>query len=236
MPPLRLKGGGEHEEIPKKIKLTYFNIEGAAEKIRLAFKIGNVPFEDERIDFGVWQSELKGKSKFGQLPLLTLDDKPPVAQSFAILRYIGRLCGLYPDDPLKAMYVDEACALQEDLAKALAPSMYIGMRPHLFGYPENLPDAEKKSIQKRLRDALIAEGGDVRRYLGYFERYLKENGGEFLCGNSVTIADCTLLPALRQFKSGRLEGIPTTIIDEYPLLAAYYNRMMSLPAVKAHYT
>jgi hypothetical protein len=35
--PLRMRGGGENLEIPKKIKWTYFNIEGAAEKVRLAF-------------------------------------------------------------------------------------------------------------------------------------------------------------------------------------------------------
>ena len=236
--PLRMRGGSaESADVPK-IKLTYFNIEGAAEKIRLALKIGGIPFEDERIDFGLWQSELKAKTPFGQLPLVTLDDKAPVAQSFAILRYVGKLCGLYPEDPIQALYVDEACGLQEDLAKALAPSMYIGMRPHcaLFGYPENLAEEERKSIQKRLRDALIAPGGDVPRYLGYFEQILEKNGSGFLCGSKITIADCTLLPALRHFKSGRLDGIPTNILDGFPHLTAFYERMMSLPAVKAHYS
>jgi glutathione S-transferase len=234
--PLRMRGGGENLEIPKKIKLTYFNIEGAAEKVRLALKIGGINFEDERIDFATWQNELKAKTPFGQLPLLALDDMPAVAQSFAMLRYIGRLSGLYPADPVAALHIDEVCGLQEDLAKALTPSMYIGMRPHLFGYPEDLPEEERKSIQKRLRDALMAEGGDVPRMLGYFERILKNNGGGFICGSTVTIADCALLPALRQFKSGRLDGIPVTILEKFPLLAAYYDRMMEVPAVKSHYS
>jgi glutathione S-transferase len=40
---------------------------------------------------------------------------------------------------------------------------------------------------------------------------------------------------LRQLKSGRLDGVPTTIVDSYPNLTAFYNRMMDLPAIKAHY-
>eukprot|EP00292_Cryptomonas_paramecium_P029451 CAMPEP_0113719494 /NCGR_PEP_ID=MMETSP0038_2-20120614/35848_1 /TAXON_ID=2898 /ORGANISM="Cryptomonas paramecium" /LENGTH=44 /DNA_ID=CAMNT_0000647877 /DNA_START=41 /DNA_END=172 /DNA_ORIENTATION=+ /assembly_acc=CAM_ASM_000170 len=39
-------------------KLTYFNFAGAAEKARLAFKLGGIEFEDERIEFSAWP-ELK---------------------------------------------------------------------------------------------------------------------------------------------------------------------------------
>ncbi len=81
----------------------------------------------------------------------------------------------------------------------------------------------------------MAEGGPFPRILGGFEQILKDNGGGFMCGSTVTIADCALLPALRQLQSGRLDGIPANILEDYPLLAAYYDRMMQVPAVKAHY-
>jgi glutathione S-transferase len=161
--------------MPPKLKLTYFNIEGAAEKVRLALKVGGVEFQDERIEFPQW-TELKPKTPFGQLPLLCIDDKPPVTQSYAMLRYVGRLSNLYPQDIDKAREIDEVCGLQEDFARALTPSMYIAMRPHLFGYPENLPEEERKSIQAKLRAALVAEGGDIPRFLGYFESILAKNG------------------------------------------------------------
>jgi glutathione S-transferase len=230
-----MAGGGDSVSVPKKIKLTYFNIEGVAEKIRLALKIGGISFEDERVDFAAWQGGMKAKTPFGQLPLLSLDDSAPIAQSGAMLRYVGRLCGLYPSNPTQALHIDEVVGLQEDLAKSLSPSIYIGMRPHLFGYPENLPEEEKKAIQHRLRTALISEGGDLLNYLQYFEGILQKSGGGFLCGDKPTIADCALLPQLRQLKSGRLDGIPTSIVDSYPLLSAYYARMMALPALQAHY-
>ena len=158
-----------------KLKLTYFNIEGAAEKVRLALKLGGLEFQDERIEMAAWQ-QLKPSTPYGQLPLLSIDDQPPVTQSFAMLRYIGRLSNLYPEDPVKALHVDEVCGLQEDFARALSPSMYIGMRPHLFGYPENMPEDERKAVQAKLRAALMAEGGDIPRFLGYFDALLAKNG------------------------------------------------------------
>jgi glutathione S-transferase len=158
-----------------KLKLTYFNFEGVAEKVRLAMKIGGLAFEDVRIDFPSWPA-LKPKTPYGQVPLLEIDDGPPITQSFAMLRYVGRLTGLYPEDPVLAMQIDEVCGLQEDMARALAPSMAIGMRPETFGYPADLADAEKKAIQAKLRAALVAEGGDIPRYLGYFEAMLEKNG------------------------------------------------------------
>jgi glutathione S-transferase len=82
----------------------------------------------------------------------------------------------------------------------------------------------------------MAEGGDFPRILGGFEHILQSNNGGFICGSTVSIADCALLPVLRLFKSGRHDGIPASILDKYPSLAAYYDRMMQVPAVKAHYS
>ena len=66
-------------------KLTYFDIKGAAEKVRLAFVLNGIPFEDERLQRAQWL-ELKPKTKFGQLPLLSINGQEPVAQSDAMLR------------------------------------------------------------------------------------------------------------------------------------------------------
>ena len=35
-------------------KLTYFDIQGAAEKVRLAFVLSGIPFEDDRINPQNW--------------------------------------------------------------------------------------------------------------------------------------------------------------------------------------
>lgn len=48
-------------------KLTYFDIKGAAEKIRLAFRYYKIKFEDERIAFKDWPA-FKPKTKFSHIP------------------------------------------------------------------------------------------------------------------------------------------------------------------------
>jgi len=86
------------------IKLTYFGGKGRAEPCRLAFHIGGVAFEDERINFEQFMA-LKPKLPFGTVPAVTVDNVQS-AQSAAILRYAGKLGGLYPADPVQALQVD----------------------------------------------------------------------------------------------------------------------------------
>lgn len=42
-------------------KLTYFNLRGVAEPIRLMFKYANVEFEDVQIDYKKWNDVKKGE-------------------------------------------------------------------------------------------------------------------------------------------------------------------------------
>eukprot|EP00959_Pyramimonas_sp_CCMP1952_P282117 5896887-Pyramimonas_sp.AAC.3 len=79
-----------------KVKVTYFNIEAVAEKLRLALSMTNTPFEDERVDFKDWQG-MKPDVKFNQLPVLEVDGEK-MYQSSAQLRFLGKLGdgSLYP--------------------------------------------------------------------------------------------------------------------------------------------
>ena len=58
-----------------KIKLTYFDIEGAAEPVRLALALAGKEYEDDRVKFPDWK-DLKPKTPYGQLPVMTIDDDP----------------------------------------------------------------------------------------------------------------------------------------------------------------
>ena len=82
------------------IKLFYFDSEGRAEHIRLAFLLGDVPYEDVRLsgpEFGKLKQE--GKFKFGQLPVLEVDGKQ-FAQSAAIAFWAAKRAGIHPKDPV----------------------------------------------------------------------------------------------------------------------------------------
>eukprot|EP00343_Euplotes_focardii_P006903 CAMPEP_0205818968 /NCGR_PEP_ID=MMETSP0206-20130828/1106_1 /ASSEMBLY_ACC=CAM_ASM_000279 /TAXON_ID=36767 /ORGANISM="Euplotes focardii, Strain TN1" /LENGTH=69 /DNA_ID=CAMNT_0053111915 /DNA_START=24 /DNA_END=229 /DNA_ORIENTATION=+ len=54
-------------------KVTYFNLPGRAESLRLALSAAKISFTDERIEFKDWPA-LKPSTPWGSLPVLTLAD------------------------------------------------------------------------------------------------------------------------------------------------------------------
>ena len=110
------------------LRLQYFNIEGPAEKIRLTLSIAKIPFRDDRVAFEDWPS-VKPTTPYGQLPVMYVDDEA-MAQSDAILRYCGRLAGLY--DEQRAREIDEAVSLVEDMRESWYPNLAVGMVPEKY--------------------------------------------------------------------------------------------------------
>ena len=87
-------------------KLTYFDFDGGrGEPVRIALHAAGIEFEDERLSFEEF-GEMRHTLRFSSLPALEIDGNP-VTQSNAILRYIGKMAGLYPEDDLQALYCDE---------------------------------------------------------------------------------------------------------------------------------
>ena len=56
---------------------------GAAKRVRLAFWLGEIDFEDVRVPQVEWAA-LKGQTPFGQLPVMSIDGGPYIAQSNAM--------------------------------------------------------------------------------------------------------------------------------------------------------
>lgn len=216
------------------IKLTYFNIEGLAEKIRLALKIGKCEHEDIRINFNEW-NDIKKKTPYGQLPMINIDGiEKPIAQSGAILRYVGKQTNLYPHNDLEALYIDELVSLQEDISSKIAISIYIGMKPETYGYPSDLSNDDIKIIQQSLRINLANENGDLHKFLIIVNNKLSKS--KFFTGDYPTIADCAFLPLFRQLRSGRLDYLPIDILNKYENICNFEDNMMNIPEVKLHYS
>ena len=98
-----------------KLALSYFDIHGGrGETARIALHVGGIAFDDDRIPFASWQSR-KAEMPYGTVPVLTVDGES-FAQSNGINRYVGKLTGLYPVDPLEAMRCDEVMDAVEDVA------------------------------------------------------------------------------------------------------------------------
>lgn len=198
------------------LTLTYFDFHGGrAEPARLAFAIGGIPFEDKRFAFPEF-AEVRKQTPFGQVPTLHVDGVQ-ITQSDAITRYAGKLADLYPTAPYQALLCDEVLQAMEDLNVKLGAS---------FGMTG---DALREA-----REAFVS--GPLSTYLRWLQAQLEAHGGEYFADQRLTVADLKVFVFVRGVVSGRLDHVPTTIVEQLaPAVAAHMQRIAKLPAVAAYY-
>eukprot|EP00980_Cylindrotheca_fusiformis_P023925 scaffold11212_cov121-Cylindrotheca_fusiformis.AAC.4 len=212
------------------------DIEGAAEPVRLALTLAGIPFEDDRVKHSEWK-ELKPKTPYGQLPVLTIDGGEMKAQSGAQIRYAGSIDPtgtLYPKE--KLYEIEEYIGLVQDLQKAWTPAFYMGGKPSTFGYPEDYAKTpEGKAKVESMRKAFVEN--ELPVFLSRFEAIIEKNGGTFLCGGDrPTIADCLLVPFLRNYTRGHVDHVDINCVkNSSPKVAAYVERFCALPEIAGRY-
>lgn len=91
----------------KSLQVIYFNAPGRAEVIRLILSSQNEKFDDERVTMEQWAS-MKPKTKYGQLPLLKLENGVEMNESGATIRYLARKANLYGKDEWEMYLIDRA--------------------------------------------------------------------------------------------------------------------------------
>jgi glutathione S-transferase len=199
-----------------RFKLTYFDIDGGrGESIRLALHIGGIDFEDVRLTFPEFQ-QAQQSFRFHALPVLEID-RQPITQSTAILRYVGKLVGLYPADDLQALNCDEAMDAVEDLSHA------IGRTYGLQG------DALKQA-----REELVK--GRLATYINGLDGLLARGGGHFFADGRMTVADLKVFVQTRSLAKGVLDHVPTDVVEGLaPALAEHRERIANDPRVVAYY-
>jgi glutathione S-transferase len=198
------------------LKLSYFDFHGGrGEPVRLALAIGDIAFEDHRFAFPEF-AEVRKTAPFGQVPVLEVDGVP-VTQCDAILRYAGKLAGLYPTDPYQALLCDEVMYVVEEANVKLGPTF------RMTG-----------EEQKTARLALV--NGSMPVYLAWLQRQLLAHGGEYFADNRLTIADLKVFVEMRGLNSGRLDHVPADLVETVaPALNAHLQRVAQNPAVAAYY-
>lgn len=219
------------------VKLSYFDVTGLGERIRLACILNGVDFEDNRVQREDWV-KMKDSTKYGQMPLLELEDGTTIAQSDAILRYVGSLGSgkLYPQDPRAQAKVNEALGVSTDLFHSVMPKFRIAMEPTKYGHSEDFAETEEgKAKLQAVKENWVAE--ELPKFAKFFTNLLKENGGEYLASTDYpTIADCSAVSFLNEFGKGFVQFVPADWIEEYPELKAYIDRFMALPEVAEWYS
>lgn len=197
-------------------KLTYFDFDGGrAEPIRIAFHAAGIEFEDCRISFAEFAA-MRDATRFSSVPVLDIDGAP-VTQSNAILRYIGKMAGLYPEDDRQALYCDEAMGAIEDLLHHTV---------HTFG----LQGEALKLARQKLVD------GWLSIYIQGVAELLRRGGGEYFADNRITVADLKVSMQTKSLIAGTLDHVPSDIVQRLaPELVAHNERVQGDPIVVAYY-
>ena len=190
-----------------KLKLTYFDMDGGrGEAARLAMHLGGVEWEDHRISF-----EEFGKTResfpFGRVPVLEVDGQI-LTQSAGIERFVGRLAGVYPDDPWQAAQCDETVGTVEDVVVKIVATFFI------------TDETKKKAAREELAE------GELPFVLSRLNAVLENRGGEYFVGGKLSIADLKVFVCLAWLRSGNLDYLPTDLPEKHaPLLVALADRV-----------
>jgi len=205
-----------------KITLYYFKIPfWRAEVTRLSLFIGDIPFQDYRIegdDYDKFKKsgELPNKkiAPFKQLPVLDVDGEI-FAQTGAIARFCGKLSGLYPkNDDFKSALIDQIIEAAQD----------INFLVTLSGRDK---DEERKKIARK-----ILATNHLPKWFQFLENLLQQNTNSvYFVGNELTIADLAIWRLLGWLKSGLLDGIPTNILDNFENLNKLREEVYKNPKV-----
>ena len=192
--------------------LTYFAFDGSRGlECRLALALAGVPFEDVRLTREQWLA-IKADTPFGAMPVLTVDGRR-LAQSNAILGYIGRTHGLLPTDPWTCAEHEALMASVEDLRYKL---------PNTPG----MSDDEKKTA----REAFAA--GWLTQWAGTVSERVV---GPFVEGASPGVVGVKLYVILRSILSNTYDHVAASMFDAYPKLLALRAAVEGLPAIAAYF-
>jgi Cu/Zn superoxide dismutase/glutathione S-transferase len=217
-----------------KLKLVYFAGPGKAEGTRLACAYAGLELEDYRFSDRAEFMKMKesGELTYGQVPVLFVDGQQ-VNQSSSIIRVVGKLGGLYPDDIVKAGLVDSLIDQEIDMTMGISCSNY---QPR-FGFEEVLGGQDGENTAK-VRKAIQEE--ILPRHLGFFNKVIANGGTGWAAGTEgPTIADFVLVPRLQWIKaSGVAGGIigGEALFAPYPHVNALIDKLLSLPAVMKYYS
>lgn len=195
------------------LKLTYFDIDASrGEECRLALHLAGVPFEDERLGRADWAAR-KPTTPFGSLPTLEVAGRGTLAQSNAILTFIGRGHGLLPADPWEAARHEAILCACEELRGAFVPALWEKDPEHKRILRETFASTTLQAWAKNI-DAQLGEG-------------------PFFHGDTVGVADIKVFIVARWFLSGVIDHVPTTVFDAFPRVKAHHDAVAAHPGVRS---
>jgi glutathione S-transferase len=206
-------------------------IQGRGEFVRLAFEEAGVAYVDVARRPGgmrAMQRMLEGREP-GALPFappFLRAGKLVVAQTAAILHYLGPRLGLVPEDEIARCYVHQLQLTIADLV-AEAHDAHHPIAAELY-YEQQKREARARAAQ------FIAQR--MPKFLAYFERVLERNAkgkSGWLVGRARTYADLSLF----QVVAGLQYAYPNAMARSaarYPRVIALHERVAQRPRIAAY--
>ncbi len=188
-------------------ELTYFDIRGRAEPIRLLLEEAGVAYDDVQVPSERWP-ELKPRLPFGELPRLRIDGHE-LFQTYAICRYLARRHGLEGEKEAQRLRCDVAVEALRDAKDQMG---------HAFWRP-GFEEQRGVFVEQELRPRLDA--------LARFHETNPARSG-FWAGDSPTLADLVAFSYLEDVEAlypgvsngGSLETFRVRFAER-PRIAAY---------------
>lgn len=183
--------------------------------MRLALAAGKIPYTDNRIPQSKFP-EIRPTLPYLSLPTIDIDEAT-YAQSGCILRYVGRLTGFLPTDPIEALQAEEIVDTLNDLFSTF----------HSYkGDPSGLTDYRLGLIENQ-----------IPRYLGAVDRRMETFGkGPFAVGGKLSIADFSIAAMINSFKAETYAPIDASVADKYPRALQSHEQVMKLPEIIEYHT
>lgn len=191
--------------------LTYFDFSGSrGDECRLALSVAGVDFIDNRIKRDQWMA-MKATSPFGSLPIFEIPGKPPLAQSNAILAYVGREHGLLPADSFEAARHEALMAYVEELRHHTTPILRIS----------------EETAKLAARQELAA------KYLPTWATHVEAQLGDgpFVGGATISVADIKLYLIVRWIAGGGVDHVPKDVFAPFEKLTRVYRAVAEHPKV-----
>ena len=190
--------------------LTYFDVRGRAEPIRLLLNLAAVPFEDVGLTYDQWGAH-RATAPQGQLPYLTesVDGvATEIPQTMAIVRHLARVHGLDGRDERERLRADVAAETALDL---------------------RVPHAQLRFSPAWNDDAARAKFAAevVPTHLARLDRRLGD--APWFASEAPTYADVVVFDVLN-----RLLVTWPEILAAHPRLAAFADRLRALPKLAGY--
>nr|UOU03299.1 glutathione S-transferase sigma 10 [Brachionus rubens] len=186
-------------------KLTYFNLRGRGEIIRLIFAAAGAEYTDERVEFSEWPN-LKPNAPLGQLPYLTIDGSVHIPQSMAIARYVARETGLAGKTNLEQAQAEAIVETIMDVVNYYWANIF------------KIEDANEKA--EAFKSFLLDQGAKGAKSVEKLVGLYGSNG--HAVGDSLTWADL----AIYDVASALLAKHPE-FSDKFPAFAAIYKNVIA---------